>query len=75
MLCKTPKAIMVQRSDEPPYENRGRGTPITGIMPVHIPTFMMTWVAIRTAMPVETVTPKRSLALLAILRAARIRKK
>ena len=36
----------------PPFEKNGRGIPVTGIIPIVIPTFSKIWIKISPAMPV-----------------------
>ena len=44
------KIITVKaQSDEPPYDSRGNGMPITGIRPMVIPILMKRWVKMQLA--------------------------
>ena len=37
MFCRRPSASMPANIDEPPYDTNGSGTPVTGMMPRHMP--------------------------------------
>ena len=39
--------------DEPPYEKKGSGMPITGVMPMHMPMLMKVWKASAPATPMQ----------------------
>jgi len=39
MFCSKPSAIRLANIELPPYDTSGRGTPVTGMMPRHIPMF------------------------------------
>ena len=44
----------------PPYDTNGRGTPVTGMMPRHIPMFWKAWKPNQQAMPAAASRPKTS---------------
>jgi hypothetical protein len=54
---------------EPPYERKGRGTPVMGINPSVIPIFSNVWKANHESTPTHTSLPKASVDLRAIVNA------
>ena len=42
---------MPANSDDPPYDTNGSGTPVTGMMPRHMPMFWKVWKPNQHAMP------------------------
>ena len=44
----------------PPYDTKGRGTPVTGMMPRHIPMFWKAWKPNQQAIPAAATRPKTS---------------
>ena len=62
MFCSRPIAIIEANIDDPPYETSGRGTPVTGMMPRHIPMFWKVWKANQQAMPAAATRPNMSSA-------------
>ncbi len=59
-------AIRLANIEEPPYDTSGRGTPVTGMMPRHMPMFWKAWKPSQQAMPAAASRPKRSSARIAI---------
>ena len=51
MFCSSPIASMPANIELPPYDTNGRGTPVTGMMPRHMPTFWNAWKPNQQAMP------------------------
>ena len=43
MLCRSPTAISVTTTDDPPKLIRGNGMPVTGMIPIATPMFTNTW--------------------------------
>ena len=64
MFCNSPIAIIETNIDDPPYDTSGRGTPVTGMMPRHIPMFWKVWKANQQAMPAAATRPNMSSACL-----------
>ena len=58
MFCSRPTASMPANSDEPPYDTNGRGTPVTGMMPRHMPMFWKVWKPNQQAIPAAATRPK-----------------
>ena len=69
MFCSSPTATRPANIDEPPYDTKGSGTPVTGMMPRHIPTFWKAWKPNQQAMPAAATRPKTSSVRVAIARA------
>src|SRR4051812_32412904 len=61
MLCRRPIARKVAITDEPPYDIRGRVTPVTGMMPRVMPTFTRIWNMSMAAMPPAIRVPNKFL--------------
>ena len=51
MVCSSPIAISVANIEEPPYDTSGSGTPVTGMIPRHMPMFWNDWKPNQQAMP------------------------
>ena len=62
MFCNRPMASMPANSDDPPYDTKGRGTPVTGMMPRHMPMFWNAWKPNQQAMPAAATRPNTSSA-------------
>ena len=60
MLCSSPTASMEANIEDPPYDTNGSGTPVTGMMPRHIPTFWNAWKPNQQAIPAAATRPKTS---------------
>ena len=44
----------------PPYDTKGSGTPVTGMMPRHMPMFWKAWKPNQQAMPAAAMRPNTS---------------
>ena len=62
MFWSRPTAIIEANIEDPPYDTSGRGTPVTGMMPRHIPMFWKVWKANQQAMPAAATRPNMSSA-------------
>ena len=62
MFCSRPSAIIEANIEDPPYDTSGSGTPVTGMMPRHIPMFWKVWKANQQAMPAAATRPNMSSA-------------
>ena len=58
MFCSRLSAIIDANIEDPPYDTSGSGTPVTGMMPRHMPMFWKVWKANQQAMP--AVSPGRT---------------
>jgi len=61
MLCRSPIARKVAITEEPPYDIRGRVTPVTGMMPSVMPTFTRIWNMSMATMPPAIRVPNKFL--------------
>jgi hypothetical protein len=52
--------MSIVRTDDPPDENSGNGTPTTGKSPTTMPKLMKACQKIIAPMPIESTAPKRS---------------
>ena len=55
MLCKIPRAVMVDSTEDPPYVTKTKGTPVMGKKPVIMPALTKTCMAKYTVMPAEVI--------------------
>src|SRR5450756_1465595 len=69
MLSSRPTHKKFPARELPPKLMKGRVIPVTGMMPMAIPTLSRIWKKNITTMPVASMVPNGSLALAAILKA------
>src|SRR5205814_10246547 len=62
IACRIPIASRFVISDEPPTETNGSGIPVTGAIPIVMPTLTNTWNRNATTIPPATIAEKRSRA-------------
>ena len=62
MFCIKPTAINEHSTEDPPYDNSGSGTPVTGMMRMFMPILMNTWLKMSVTTPTTTSLPRRSRA-------------
>ena len=60
MFCSRPTASIPANIELPPYDTNGSGTPVTGMMPRHIPMFWNAWKPNQQAMPAAATRPNTS---------------
>ena len=60
MLCMMPRPIAMVTSDAPPLLMKGSGMPVTGMIPMTIPTFTNTWNRSMEARPAPNSVPNGS---------------
>ena len=60
MFCSRPTASMPANIELPPYDTKGSGTPVTGMMPRHMPMFWKAWKPNQQAMPAAAMRPNTS---------------
>ena len=66
IVCSSPTAMRLANIEDPPYDTSGRGTPVTGMIPRHIPMFWKAWNPNQQATPAAASRPKRSSACAAM---------
>ena len=57
MPCRSPIATRLATIDEPPTVTNGNGMPVTGAMPIVIPTLTNTWNRKANTIPAATIAP------------------
>ncbi len=55
--CSTPIAIRLAIIDEPPTVTKGSGMPVTGAIPIVMPTLTKTWKRNANTIPPATIAP------------------